>query len=95
MMSIVLHHVDPTSVAAFESLVMFFAFYGEVKLIIFLQYNLYWPQTCVLFMCLTPNSLLLPFYSREVSLTIFILCLFYKIDHPNYHLLMNEYKTSN
>lgn len=46
---IVLRHVDchvPTSMAVFESSVMFFAFNGEMKLIIFLQYNLYWPQTC-------------------------------------------------
>lgn len=59
MSMIVLHHVDchvPTSMAVFESSVMFFAFNGEMKLIIFLKYNLYWPQTCVLFMCLTHIS---------------------------------------
>lgn len=47
-MSIVLHRGPyvPISIAVFESSVMFSAFIGEMKLIIFLQYNLYWPQTC-------------------------------------------------
>ncbi len=63
----------PTSIAVFESSVTFLHLM-EKRLIIFLQYSLYWPQTCVLFLFLTHNSSWLPFFVPEVPLTSCSFC---------------------